>query len=59
MKTHYIQNNIGKAKYVVNYHNGTKRYPDGSEFFDIAVFKSKSKLNTFIGELTKAGYKEA
>jgi hypothetical protein len=46
-----IQYNIGKAKYVVNYSDGTKQHPDGSEFFDIAVFKNKKKMDSFITSL--------
>ena len=45
-----IQNNIGKAKYVVNYYRG-KKHKDGSKFWDIAIFKSKHKMNQFIKTL--------
>ena len=51
--------NIGRAKYVVNYHDGLKKHNDGSDFFDIAIFKNKNKLNTFINELYRDGYIEA
>ena len=44
MKRFYIQNDIGKAKYVVNYHDGNKKHFDGSDFFDIIIFKNKKKL---------------
>jgi len=47
---HYILNNIGKAKYVVNYYQG-KKHKDGSKFWDIAIFKSKLKMNQFIKKL--------
>ena len=50
--------NIGKAKYVVNYHNGIRTNIDGSPFFDIATFKSKWKYNAFIASLRTSGYKE-
>ena len=42
--------NIGKAKYVVNYYQG-KKHDDGSEFWDIAIFKSKIKMHQFIKTL--------
>ena len=48
--------NIGHAKYVVSYHNGIKKHNDGSDFFDIAIFKNKKKLNDFILELVNDGY---
>jgi len=56
MKTFYIQNNIGKAKYVVSYHDGIKTHSDGSEFFDVAIFKNKKKMETFVNGLRKIGY---
>jgi hypothetical protein len=43
-----IRYNIGHAKYVVNYSDGTKKHKDGSEFFDIAIFKNKKKMAAFI-----------
>ncbi len=56
MKLFNTQMNIGKAKYVVNHHDGVKTHNDGSPFFDIAVFSNKKKRNTFIRELTTQGY---
>jgi hypothetical protein len=51
-----IMYNVGRAKYVVNYHNGVKKHEDGNPFFDIAIFKSKLKLKQFIKDLRKEGY---
>lgn len=56
MKTFYTQHNIGKVKYVVNYHNGKDKHPDGSDFFGIKTFKNKTKLAGFISELITKGY---
>ncbi len=56
MKTYYQQNNIGKAKYVVSYHNGINTHNDGSPFFDIEIFSNKVKLNVFIKTLLSKGY---
>ena len=53
-----IMHNIGRAKYVVNSHDGTKKYEDGSDFFDIATFKNKKKLGSYIKELKNNGYIE-
>ena len=57
MKTFYTQENIGKVKYVVSFHDGEKTHNDGSRFFDIATFKSKKKLNEFTDKLHQTGYK--
>lgn len=56
MKRYHTQDNIGKAKYVVNYHDGAKTHSDGSDFFDIAIFKSKKERDAFIALLVYAGY---
>jgi len=56
MKVYNQMQNIGKAKYVVNFHDGKKKHKDGSAFFDIAIFKNKVKLNEFIKELIEKGY---
>jgi hypothetical protein len=58
MKTFYLMFNVGKVKYLVNFHNGIKTYKDGSPFFDIGCFKNKKKLNAFIKDLKKDGYTE-
>lgn len=57
MKTFYQQDNIGKAKYTISYHNGIDTYKDGSPFFGIAIFKNKVKLKQFTNELLSNGYK--
>ena len=43
--------NVGKVKYLVSFSAGTKTHKDGSEFFDIATFKNKVKMNEFINML--------
>lgn len=50
--------NIGKAKYVVNYHDGIQTHKDGSPFFGIAIFKNKKKLAAFVAQLLNSGYAE-
>ena len=54
MKKYNIQYNIGKAKYVVNYHDGVKKHKDGSSFYDITIFKNKVKLQTCLRLTLKA-----
>jgi hypothetical protein len=48
--------NVGKCKYVVNFHDGISKHKDGSNFFDIRIFKNKILMNKFIKELLKDGY---
>ena len=56
MKEYYFQYNIGKSKYVVCYSDGQKKHKDGSMFFDVAIFKSKTKMDGFVSQLLAAGY---
>ena len=49
---------IGRAKYVVNFHDGIQKYKDGSAFYDIKIFKNKIKLEKFRKSLLKRGYTE-
>ena len=58
MKTYYRQDNIGKAKYTISYHDGIEKHKDGSPFFGIAIFKNKKKLNTFVKKLVSEDYTE-
>jgi hypothetical protein len=44
--------NVGTAKYVVNYCTG-KKHQDGSDFYDIAIFKNKRKKDRFLQSLAK------
>lgn len=53
-----LQYNIGKAKYVVNFHNGIKKHKDGSKFFDIKIFSNKKDRDIFIDSLIQQGYTE-
>jgi hypothetical protein len=59
MKKFYVQNNIGKAKYVVSHYDGEKKHKDGSDFWDISIFKNKKKLDDFILKLQSAGFKNS
>lgn len=56
MKKYNIMHNVGRAKYVVNFHDGVKTHSDGSEFFDIAIFGNKKKMKDFIKSLKVDGY---
>ena len=56
-KVYYEQTNVGKTKYVVNYHDGEKTHGDGSPFYDIATFSNKKALAAFLKGLNRDGYK--
>lgn len=55
-KNFRVQYNVGKIKYLVSYHDGEKKYPDGSPFFDIKSFKKKKNLKEFMNQLSEDGY---
>jgi len=57
-KSYNVQFNVGKAKYVVNHHDGEKTHPDGSPFYDIAMFSNKRAFEAFQKALKRDGYKE-
>lgn len=57
-KVYNEQHGVGKAKYVVNFHDGKKMHKDGSPFYDIALFSNKKALAMFIKGLKSQGYKE-
>ena len=48
---------VGRSKYVVNFHDGKKKHDDGSDFYDIKIFKNKKKLADFENDLKALGYK--
>ena len=58
MKTFYRLDNIGMAKYTINFHDGIQTHKDGSPFFGIAIFHNKRKLQKFTRQLISEGYKE-
>ena len=57
-KVYYFQYNVGCSKYVVNYHDGEKKHPDGSDFYDIFLTNNKQTLAKFVSGLKKQGYTE-
>lgn len=58
MKEFNRMTNVGRARYVINFHDGVKAHKDGSRFFDTRIFTNKVKRNAFIKELRKSGYIE-
>ena len=57
-KVFYVQNNIGRARYVVSFHDGITTNRDQSPFFDIRIFHNKKQLGNFVKSLISEGYKE-
>ena len=55
---YYEMHNIGTVKYVVNYHDGTKKHNDGSAFYDIRTFSNKRLKEQFVKSLIERGYKQ-
>ena len=56
MKRFNVMYNVGKVKYLVNFHDGVKKHKDGSDFFDIECFKNKNSFMKFVKDLEKQGY---
>lgn len=57
-KNYYIQCGIGRAKYVINYHDGISKYKDGSNFYDLHICSTKKSLKQFTDNLVRMGYIE-
>ncbi len=57
-KVFNIKHNVGKAKYVINYHDGIKKHKDGSPFFDIQIYSNKKDFDKAIKLLKQDGYSE-
>lgn len=55
-KKYNITYGVGEAKYVVSYYDGVKKHNDGSDFYDVAIFKNKKDLESFEQDLLKKGY---
>jgi hypothetical protein len=58
MKLYNVQYGIGKAKYCVNHYDGSKKHRDGSEAWDIAIYKNKKRLAQYLTALRNDGYRE-
>jgi hypothetical protein len=55
-KLYYEVQNVGSAKYVVNYHDGAKTHRDGSPFYDVRIFTNKRVKAEFVKALVADGY---
>ena len=48
MLKYKINPQIGRAKYSISSHDGIKTHKDGSEFWDIEIFKTKTAFEKAI-----------
>jgi hypothetical protein len=55
-KVFKVNPGIGKAKYSISSHDGVKKHKDGSDFFDIEIFKNKVDLEKGIKNYTSKGF---
>jgi hypothetical protein len=57
-KSFKINPPIGKAKYSISSHNGSSTHNDGSDFWDIKIFKNKIDLEKGIKDFKSKGFVE-
>lgn len=57
-KNYYIMQNVGKARYLLNDHDGVSTHKDGSPFYGCEIFSNKKKLAARVKELRAQGYVE-
>jgi len=57
-KCYRLQYRIGRARYVVSYHDGRKRHADGSPFYDLRIFANNRVCTQFVRALQADGYRE-
>jgi len=55
-KAFKVNPGIGKAKYSISSHDGKKKHNDGSDFWDIEIFKNKIDLEKGIKKYTSNGF---
>jgi len=53
-----VGHNIGKAKYVISFHDGKSKHKDGSDFFGIETFRNQKEFEKGKNDLRKKGYIE-
>lgn len=57
-KTYQVNPQIGRARHSVSFHDGVKTHRDGSEFFDIEIFRTAREKDRFVRKLQEQGYQE-
>ena len=56
MKRYQINPKIGTVKHSISFYDGIKTHKDGSDFYALAVFKTKKELIRKEKELIAMGY---
>ncbi len=57
-KNFYVMTNVGKSRYVINFHDGVSAHKDGSPFYGIDICPNKKVLKKRLDALRAIGYKE-
>ena len=57
-KAFKINPGIGSSKYSISSHDGVKKHKDGSDFYDIEIFKNKVDLEKGIKDYKSKGFVE-
>lgn len=52
-----LMQNVGRAKYVISYHDGVSTHKDGSPFYRVSIYSNKRDANRFCSALESDGYK--
>ena len=55
MKKYTINPKIGTVKHSISWYDGIQKHKDGSDFYDIRIFKNKKDLKTFEKSLINEG----
>ena len=55
MSTYTINPTIGTVKHSISWNDGIKKHKDGSDFYDINIFKNKKELKLFEKTLISKG----
>ena len=56
-KNFKLTRSIGRAKYVISYHDGISKHKDGSPFYNVSIYSNKRDANRFCTVLESSGYK--
>lgn len=57
-KTFSVMENVGRARYLVNFNTGVNHHRDGSPFIDVRICRNKRTLNKTLRDLRQDGYRD-
>lgn len=58
MKQYKVNPQIGSVKHSISFHDGIKTHKDGSDFWEIRIFKNVMEKAKFEDRLIINGYKQ-